>query len=295
MSEIYLIDASPYIFRAYYSIPTTMESPGGNAVNAVYGFTDFLIQILKKKRPQYVAITFDSSLTTSFRNDIYPEYKSQRELPPAALEIQMQLCLEMAEALGMRTFIDAHFESDDLIGSILARIRHESHSFYIVSSDKDFAQLVDEKTILWDFARDQSYDSEKVRKKFGVMPERIVDLFALMGDSVDNIPGVKGIGAKTAVKLLTQFDNLEDIYSRLESFNGDGIRGWHSVKAKLKSAKDLAETSKVLARISVDAPVEIGVQDLLYQGVYESEVVRLFKKHGFQRIRERIPQWAFRK
>jgi len=226
MSEIYLIDASPYIFRAYYSIPTTLKSPAGNAVNAVYGFAEFLLQILKKKRPQYIAVTFDGSLTTSFRNDIYPEYKSQRELPPPTLERQIQSCLEMAEAMGMRTFIDAHFESDDLIGSILAKIKHESHSFCIVSSDKDFAQLVDEKTSLWDFAREQSYDTGKVREKFGVMPERIVDLFALMGDAVDNIPGVKGIGAKTAVKLLTQFDDLEDIYARLESFDGDGIRGW---------------------------------------------------------------------
>ncbi len=293
MSEIYLIDASPYIFRAYYSIPTTMKSPGGNAVNAVYGFTDFLLQILKRKRPQYIAVAFDGSLTTSFRNDIYPEYKSQRDLPPAALETQIHSCLEMAKALGMRTFIDDQFESDDLIGSILAKIRYEFHSFCIVSSDKDFAQLVDEKTCLWDFARDRSYDIGKVQEKFGVMPERIVDLFALMGDAVDNIPGVKGIGAKTAVKLLTQFDNLENIYARLESFDGDGFRGWQSVKEKLKSAKNLAEISKVLARISVDAPLELKVQDLRYQGVSESEVERLFEKYGFQRIRQRIPQWAF--
>lgn len=295
MPDVYLIDASPYIFRAYYALPPTMTSPTGAPTNAIYGFADFLIQVLKKEQPQHLLAAFDGSLTTSFRNSIYPQYKAQRSLPPPELDAQLAACQQVAEAMGVTSFIHDEYESDDIIGTVVHRLKKEPGNRYvIVSSDKDFAQLVAEDTVLWDFARDRWFDSAAVQKKFGVPPRRIVDFMALTGDAVDNIPGVRGVGPKTASVLMKKFGSLEELYRGVahESGDGIGIRGWPSVRRKLLAQASLAELSRQLVTIATDVPLDISLQDLQYRGIDKAKVARLFEEFGFRNLMSRIPSWA---
>lgn len=291
MSPIYLIDASPYIFRAYFSIPSSIRTPEGAPANAVYGYTAFLLDLLKREQPSHLAVAFDGSLTTSFRNEIYPAYKAQRELPPAELEAQLDACWEVTKALGMAAYIDDRFEADDIIGTIIAKLAKHEGKFVVVSGDKDLAQLVNKRVALWDFAKDRRFDEKAVKQHFGVRPNQIIDLLALMGDAVDNIPGVKGIGEKTAVALLEKFASIEDIFEKLERVEKMAVRGAAAVRAKLEQGREHAFLSKDLATISTKAPVKASLRTLQYNGADRQQVEVLFDQLGFGRIRERIPRW----
>lgn len=291
MSTIYLIDASPYIFRGYYSIPTTVKSPDGMATNAVYGYTEFLIQLLKREMPSHIGVAFDGSLTTSFRNEIYPDYKAQREPPPAELEAQIDSCWQVTQAMGMAAFVDDRYEADDIIGTLTDKFIKNNHQVVVVSNDKDLTQLVNQHVSFWDFAKDRRLDSENVIEHFGVRPDQIVDLLALMGDSVDNIPGVKGIGQKTAVALLRYFGSLDTIYDKIDLVDEMELRGAKSVKKKLMEGRELAEISKHLATLVLEAPLEAELNLLLYGGAKQDQIDPLFERLGFDAIRDRIPKW----
>ena len=291
MATIYLLDASPYIFRAYYSLPPTIKSPDGMQANAVYGYTDFLIQILKEN-PTHIAVAFDGSLTTSFRNKIYPEYKAQRGLPPPELEAQLEACFKVTEAMGMSAFIDDEFEADDIIGTLLNQVLRDNHRAVVVSNDKDFAQFVSDEVTFWNFAKGEQYDSAAVEEKFGVPPGQIVDLLALMGDSVDNIPGVQGVGSKTAKTLLNHFGCLEQIYENIDAVESLPLRGGASVREKLIQHREMGELSKQLATISVNAPFRADLNKLEYVGAEREKIEPLFADLGFDEIKDRIPQWA---
>jgi 5'-3' exonuclease len=291
MNTLYLVDASPYIFRAYFSIPGSIQSPEGKPTNAVYGYTSFLIDLVKRETPEHIAVAFDGSLTTSFRNEIYPAYKAQRELPPADLEAQLDACFEVTQALGLKAFIDDRYEADDIIGTLVARFQKKDFKFVIVSGDKDLAQLVNARTILWDFAKDRRFDAKAVRAHFGVKPEQIIDLLALQGDAVDNIPGVKGVGAKTAVALLQKFPHLEDIYSKLARVDQMELRGAAAIRARLEEGRAMAFLSKQLATIACQAPVKTTLRDLKHTGADRDKILPLFDRLGFGKIRDRIPKW----
>jgi len=291
MPTLYLIDASPYIFRAYFSIPTSLRTPAGTACNAVYGYTAFLLEVLKREEPTHLAVAFDGSLTTSFRNDLYPAYKAQRELPPPELEAQFEACREVTAALGMHTFIDDRFEADDLIGTLLRKLGCKAGEFVIVSGDKDLAQLVGPRVTLWDFAKDRRLNEKGVQQHFGVRPQQVADLLALMGDTADNIPGVNGIGAKTAVALLKKFRDLDDLYARLDAVARMNLRGAAAIRAKLEHGRERAMLSRQLATIFTEAPVEANWRMLKYAGADRGKVEALFDRLGFGRIRERIPRW----
>ena len=292
MSTIYLIDASPYIFRAYYSIPTAVKSPDGMATNAVYGYTEFLIQLLKRESPSHIGVAFDGSLTTSFRNEIYPDYKAKREPPPAELEAQLDACWQVTQAMGMAAFVDDRYEADDIIGTLTDKFIKNNHQVVVVSNDKDLTQLVNQHVSFWDFAKDRRLDSENVIEHFGVRPDQIVDLLALMGDSVDNIPGVKGIGQKTAVALLRNFGSLDTIYDKIDLVDQMELRGAKSVKKKLMEGRELAEISKHLATLVLEAPLEVELNLLLYGGAKQDQIDPLFERLGFDAIKDRIPKWS---
>ncbi len=291
MPTVHLIDASPYIFRAYYSIPTKIVAPDGRTINAVYGYLDFLIQVVKREQPTHIAVAFDGSLTTSFRNEIYPEYKAQRDQPPEELKQQVVVCRDVTAAMGMASFIDDRFESDDLIGTLVTQLVAQGADCVIISSDKDFTQLVNTKVKLWDFARDEWYEPERVQAKFGVPPAQIVDLLALMGDSVDNIPGVKGVGPKAAGALLTEFGSIESIYQSLDEVECMQIRGAKSLRSKLEADREMAFISKELVTIATEAPLKKSMTELRYSGANEKMVESMFRELGFTGIRQRIPRW----
>lgn len=288
---LHLIDASPYIFRAYFSLPSSITSPQGEPVNAVYGFASFLIKLIGDDQPTHLALGFDGSLTTSFRNELFPEYKAQREKPPAELKAQLEDCRRLAQAFGCLTFIDDRYEADDIVGALWKQHRGRGGSAVVVTSDKDLSQLVDEATELWDFAKDDRWGVDRVREKFGVGPEQIPDYLGLAGDSVDNIPGVTGIGAKTAAALLSEMASLEEIYEDLGRVAELPLRGAKSVARKLEQQKEQALLSKKLATVAVDAPFTAELDELEHRGAEPEQVDELFERLGFQRIRERIPRW----
>jgi len=207
-NPVYLIDSSIYVFRSWFVIPDTITDAEGNPANAVYGFTDFVYQFLAEQQPSHIGFAFDESLKTSYRNEIYPDYKANRESAPEELKRQFQYCRAFLRALGFAEFGSDRFEADDIIGTLAWRYRALGHDIHILTGDKDLAQLIREGDTWWDYARSNRLDSRGIEKRFGVRPERIADQLAIAGDKTDNIPGIPGIGMATAAKLLKRFDSL---------------------------------------------------------------------------------------
>jgi len=287
---VHLIDASPYIFRAFFSLPESLKSRDGRPAGAVYGFASFLLKLVADERPTHLGVAFDRSLTTSFRNRIYPPYKAQRALPPPELEEQLRACEDVAAALGAATFIDDLYEADDLIGTLVARLEARGHGAVVITSDKDLAQLVSERVTLYDFGKSLRLTPAEVEAKLGVRPDQVADLLGLAGDPVDNIPGVAGVGRKTAAALLAHFGHLEDLYARLlEVAKLKSIRGGVALAERLAVHRDLAFLSKELATVARDAPLTAGLDDLEYLGADREAVDALFDRMGFGRIRARVP------
>ena len=306
--SVYLIDASPYIFRAYFSLPDSLRDPEGRPVQAVYGFASFLLKLIADERPTHLAVTFDRSLNTSFRNDFSPAYKAQRPLPPPELEAQLAACEEMAAALGSATFVDLVYEADDLIATLCDRLAGEplpaEARIVVVTSDKDLAQLVDERTSLYDFGKGVRMNATEVKEKLGVRPDQVADFLGLAGDAVDNIPGVRGVGKKTAADLLARFEHLEELYERLEEVREtSSIRGGKALYVKLEEGREMAFLSKRLATVARDAPLPAGFENLAglerlewlewleYKGADRAAVEALCERLGFKSLPKRIERW----
>lgn len=251
----YLIDASIYIFRAWFSVPDAMRGEDGSPVNAVYGFCRFLTEFVERSEASHVAVAFDESLTTSFRNEIYPQYKMNRELPPQELKAQFKLCRRVAEAAGLYCVSSDRYEADDLIATLAQSLREQGFRIAVVSGDKDLAQLLRGNDFWWDFARDRQLDQTKVVEKFGVPPQAIQDYLGLCGDAVDNIPGVAGIGPKTAAALLQRYPSIEELYDNLDMLRHLQIRGAKTLATKLREHQQSAFLSKQLATLAYDAPI----------------------------------------
>jgi DNA polymerase-1 len=261
----HLIDGSLYVFRAWHSMPEEFLDADGRPVHAVHGFTRFLCDLLERTRPEHLLVAFDASLTSSFRNAIYPPYKANRELPPPDLEYQFQRCREIAQAMGATVLADHDYEADDLIGSALWMLRAHGMRSVIVSADKDFGQLLGEHDEQWDFARNRRWGPSGVREKLGVDPHQVADYLALTGDSVDNIPGVPGIGAKTAATLLNHFGSLESLLERIDEVPFLRLRGAAACATRLREHADDARLFRKLTRIALDAPVPATAEGLRWR------------------------------
>jgi len=254
---IYLVDASVYVFRAYYSMLPDMVDRDGNPAHAVYGFARFLSDLIEQVRPEYIAVAFDQSLTSCFRTRIYPAYKKNREPPPADLALQFERCLEYCRHLGIAALGSHDYEADDIIGSLALRMRKVGLRTTVVSRDKDLAQLIREGDIYWDYASRERFAYPDIEKRFGVAPERIADYLALMGDAVDNIPGVPGVGSKTAAALMREFASLDELYGGLSRIALLKLRGAATLAAKLLEHREAAYLARQLTVIACDAPLEI--------------------------------------
>jgi len=260
---LHLVDASYFIFRAYYSVTPEMTDAGGQPVNALYGFARFMGDLLERARPAHVAVAFDESLESSFRNEIYPAYKANREPAPEDLKQQFGLCREFCRLLGLAEFADGAYEADDIIGCIATRMRAAGHASVLVTRDKDLAQLVRERDEFWDFAGDRRFAYHEIEGHFGVRPERMADFLALTGDSVDNIPGVPGVGRKTAAALLRVFGSLEEIYGDLETVRTLPIRGAAKLPERLLAHRDAAYLARRLTLIACDMPLAFDEHQLV--------------------------------
>jgi 5'-3' exonuclease len=281
LPPVYLVDASIYIFRAWYSVPDEFATNEGEPTNAVYGFTGFLCSLLEQTATEHIGVAFDVSLESSFRNEIYSEYKANRDPAPEELKRQFGWAMEMADSMGLSCFSDTSFEADDLIGTLADYWRERGHPVCLVTADKDLAQLVGEKDHWWDFARNQKLDQHKVKDKFGVRPGQIADYLALTGDAVDNIPGVPGVGPKTASALLSHFDDLDSLWERLDEVAHLSIRGAKSLHKKLADNRGAADLARQLTGIHTEVPSALASPDLNRRDVDEARLNRLFDQLNF--------------
>lgn len=251
----HLVDGSLYVCRAWFAQVPDVHDADGAPVHAVHGFTRFLLELLERARPTHLAVAFDESLTTCFRNELYPAYKAHRPPSPPDLVRQFEGCKQMARALGATVLVDSTFEADDLIGSAHGVLRRAGVRSVIVSADKDFGQLIGEHDEQWDPPRNQRWDGAGIKARLGVMPEQVADYLALTGDATDNIPGVPGIGAKTAAILLHHFGTLDALLARADEVAFLRTRGAAAASLKLREHAALARLSRSLTGIALDAPV----------------------------------------
>jgi len=278
---IYLIDASVYVFRAYYSMPPDMTDRDGNPAHATFGFARFLGDLVERAQPRYMAVAFDESLSTSFRNQIYPAYKANRDPPPEDLKLQFERCREFCHYAGIPAFSHAEYEADDIVGTLKTRARREGLPATLVTRDKDFAQLIQEGDIYWDYTDNAQYRYHQIEDRFGVAPERFADFLALMGDSVDNIKGVPGVGPKTAAALMKEFASLEEIYDNLDKIAAIPVRGAGKLAAKLVEHREAAFLARRLTEIACNMPLEIGRAELARRAVDIMALTEFFDRHNF--------------
>ena len=278
---VYLVDASVYIFRAWFSMPDEFVNRAGEPTNAVYGFSGFLCSLLEQTAAQHVAVAFDESLTTSYRNEIYPEYKANRDPAPPELKRQFGWARAVAEAMGLSCYGDDRYEADDLIGTLAEFWRARGHPICIVTADKDLAQLVGDVDHWWDFSRNQKLNARQLTAKFGVMPRQMADFLALTGDPVDNIPGVPGIGPKSAAALLGHFGDFDSLYQRLDEVPALSIRGAKSIQRKLADHRAAAELARKLTVIETGVESALAAPDLLRSEVDAARLNRLFDELAF--------------
>ena len=281
LPHVYLVDASVYMFRAWFSISDDFANEAGEPTNAVYGYTGFLVSLLEQTDAEHVGVAFDESLTSSFRNGIYPEYKANRDPAPEELKRQFAWAREVTESLGLACYADPLFEADDLIGTLASYWTQRGHPVCVVTADKDLAQLVGDGDHWWDFARNQRHDATGVRNKWGVSPAQIADFLALTGDSVDNIPGVPGVGAKTAAALLDHFGDLDTLWERLDEVPGVKIRGAKSIHQRLVEHREAAELARRLTGIQCEVPSALESPDLSRRAVDEARLNRVFDELSF--------------
>ena len=266
-SPLYLVDASLYVFRAWHSMPDQFHDADGWPTNAVHGFARFVLELLEQERPQNIAIAFDEALDSCFRNKLYPAYKANRDPAPEELKRQFTHCKALCAALGLNVLAHSEYEADDLIGSALHSARPRGFRGVIVSADKDMSQLLWEADEQWDFARGQRWGMAGVKARHGVEAAQIADYLALTGDAVDNIPGITGIGAKSAAILLAHFGSLDVLLTRIDEVAFLRMRGAAQMAVRLREQREHALLWRQLSTIALDAPVDSAEPDFIRAGV----------------------------
>ncbi len=283
MSEkgrLLLVDGSGYIFRAFHALPP-MTRRDGTPVNAVYGFTSMLMKLVDDVQPERIAVVFDTSRKT-FRSDIYPEYKANRSEPPDDLKPQFALVREATEALSLPQVEAAGFEADDLIATYAAVAEANDLATIIVSSDKDLMQLVRGDVTMLDPMKNRRIGADEVVEKFGVMPNRVIDVQSLAGDSTDNVPGVPGIGIKTAAELINTYDNLDNLLAKADEIKQPKRR------ENLLNFAEQARISRDLVSLRDDAPMPLGIDELHTPKRDMEKLTSFLAEQNFQRLLVRI-------
>ena len=278
--KIALIDGYGFVFRAYHSLPP-LSRQDGTPVGAVYGFTNMLIKLLASLDVTHAAIVFDSGSKT-FRNEIFPAYKANRPPCPEDLIPQFAIVREAAESLNLAILEKSGFEADDIIATMAKKYSIDDNKILIVSSDKDLMQLVDDRVLMYDAMKNKMIGAAEVREKFMVGPDKVLDVLALMGDTSDNIPGVKGIGPKTAAELIQQFETLENIFANLDKIKQDKRR------QMLADGFENAKISKILASLKEDVEIGINLEDLEIKSIDPQKLISFLEFQGFRSLVLRV-------
>ena len=286
---LYLVDGSGFIFRAYHALPP-LSTKAGVPSGAVYGFTQMLIKLEVDYRPSHLAVVFDGP-TKSFRDTVYPAYKANRTEPPDDLKPQFKSVRRVVDAFGVPQMDSEGCEADDLIAAIKQQALAQGLRMVIVSSDKDLMQLVDERTVLIDTMKDPAkvYDADAVVEKFGVPPAKLGDVLALMGDSVDNVPGVPGVGPKTAAALIKHFDSLENMLQHVDQIASvPGLRGAASVQAKVQAHLAEARLSRRLVALDEKVPVPVTLEAMRRKAPDMARVEEILREFEFVKLIDRL-------
>ncbi len=286
---LYLIDASSYVYRAYFALPP-LTNTAGIPIQAVYGFTSMLLKLQRTVQPKFLAVVFDAPGET-FRDALYPEYKAHRPGMPEELRAQWPLVQEVVETLGIYSLSRPGFEADDVIASLADRAARCGFEVVVITGDKDLMQIVTPQVRVWDTMKDRWFDANAVRQRYGVEPEQIVDLIGLMGDTVDNIPGVDGIGEKTARVLLERFGSIEAILSRLDEVaKTPGLRGAGKVAERLQAGADQARVSRELATVRRDIESLPDLEQFRFTPAENERVRSFLSRQGFQKLMQSLPE-----
>lgn len=284
MSEkLVIIDGSSLLYRAFYAIPHLSDSQG-RPTNAVYGFLNMLLKLYEQLNPQYVAVAFDKDKHT-FRNDLFDGYKATRKPAPDELRPQFGLIRDVLSCLGIHVLELEGYEGDDIIGTIAKQTETQGLDIAVVTGDRDALQLVDDKITVHltkkGITNMLAVTPDVMRAEYGYTPAQVIDMKALMGDTADNIPGVPGVGEKTALKLISQFQSVEGVYEHIDEVKGKKLQ------EKLRDNKDKAMLSKTLATIRCDVPITY-TMDMFAPKPREEDVIDLFKTLGFKNLLERF-------
>ena len=282
--NIFLIDASSFCYRAFFAIKE-LSTSYGQPTNAVYGFITMLNKILKERKPDHMAICFDVGKDT-FRQRRFKEYKIHRPPMPDSLSSQLPIIEEVIKAYNLATFAKEGFEADDVIATCVEEAKKKDLTIYIITGDKDILQLVDKDTFVYNPSKDIVFTREKVEEHFGVAPEKIKELIALMGDAADNIPGVKGIGSKTAVSLISEFKDLKNLLSNLPKVKSDKLR------ELLEQSKDIINLSEELAELKKDVDLDFNLDNLKVGQPNKQALFEIFKRLEFKRLLKQVTSEA---
>ena len=280
MKRLVIVDLSNFIFRAFFAI-RPLHAPDGRPVNAVYGVLTMLIKLLSEYRPSHLLLARDMP-GDSFRNEIYPEYKANREEPPEELVPQFDLIGELIEKMKISHYADSKYEADDIIGSVCHQWKGQFDEIFIASGDKDLMQMVNGPVKMLDTMKNKIYDEKGVFEKMGVWPHQIVDYLSMVGDSSDNVPGMRGIGAKGAAKLLAEHETLENCIQAKDSFKGKKL-----TTAFTECLED-AFLSKQLVTIVPDINLKLEIDNTQYSLQAEEELITFLKGLGFKSIVQKL-------
>jgi DNA polymerase I len=282
--KLVLIDGNSIAYRAFFALPL-LNNEKGIHTNAVYGFTMMLMKILEDEKPSHILVAFDAGKTT-FRHKTFSEYKGGRQKTPPELSEQFPFIRELLKAYSIPQYELENYEADDIIGTLSLLAEKEGFETKVISGDKDLTQLSSDHTTVSITRKGitdiEEYTPQHIQEKYGLSAEQIIDMKGLMGDASDNIPGVPGVGEKTAIKLLKEYGTLENLLQSIDKVSGKKLQ------EKLEEFKDQAVMSKELATITREAPVEIGLDQLEYEGSEKEKVVKIFKELGFNSLLDKV-------
>jgi len=281
-SRLYLVDGSSYVYRAFHAIPFLSTSKGV-PTNALYGFMTMMLKLLREERPSHLAIVFDAPGET-FRDELFADYKANRTAMPDELVPQLPLVRRAVAALAIAVLERRGVEADDVIGTLATRVADAGTDVVIVTGDKDFQQLVSARISLLDTMYGKRTTLEDVRARYGLEPERWVDIVGLMGDAIDNIPGIRGVGEKTAAALIRHAGSLENLLTTLDSLESSGIRGAKGLAAKVAEHAEQTRLAKSLAVIRRDVPLDHALEQFQVQPLHRAEVEELCREFEFHSL-----------
>ncbi len=281
---IYVVDGTSYIHRAYHAI-RNLSSSQGLPTNAIFGFTRMLMKLLDDKSPEYGVVAFDVKGPT-FRHKIFKDYKATRPPMPEDMAVQIPYIKEVVHGLNLVVLEKQGYEADDIIGTIARLGQEQGYNVVIVSGDKDFRQILSENTVMWDSMNDKLTDSSTIRRDYGIEPEQIIQVMALSGDTSDNIPGIPGVGEKTAINLIQQFGSIENVFEHTDQVTRPSLR------SKLEQFKEQAYLSKKLVTINSAVPLDITPDDLRLKLPQKERLAEIFRELEFKSLVDRFSEHA---